>query len=152
MCTVLEMRDRFQLFLLNVEVHAMDIINASEKNLVELVQEQLYHGEDGKGFKIRPSYASAEYARLKSSRNPLPGMWTPDLHNTGSFYNQMRIWWLGTSQFSIISEDKKFRDLMIKYGVDITKLQEESIQFFRINRFNPLFIDLLCTLTGAQKN
>lgn len=143
--TVSQMKRKFEEARSNISVYATEIINASESHLTGYVKSQLMQGKDGKGNYLKP-YASADYARYKLSLNPLG---VTDLRLTGSFHEKMVLEWLTPESFSVISQDVKWRKLIKQYGIDTLKLSEESIQYFRINRFNPLFIKEISRVTGA---
>lgn len=150
MGTVTEMRKRFEVVAATIDVLAKEIILAYSTELIGLLQENLSLGKDGHGYNITPEYASEAYARFKQDRGSLAPMGTPDLKLYGTFYDRMRVEWLTADGFSIISEDTKFRKLMRMYGLDVMKLSEPAIQYFRVNYAHPNFIRKIAALTGAE--
>lgn len=145
MASVDEMLDKFEAFYADVERYAMDVIFDLEGDLVEAIQKQLWQGKDGYGHSLAP-YAWEEYAEFKLTLNPLG---VTDLKFHGFFYDAMRLQILSNKSFSIVSDDRKFEDLMAKYGYDTMIVSEDNIVLLRKEKFNPLFIQRLAEYTGV---
>lgn len=150
MGTVTEMRIAFEQAAATIDVLVKEIIEAGAEDLINLLQSNLAHGLDGNDDYITPFYRSEAYARVKQDRGSRAPFGIPDIHYTGSFYDKMKLEWLTENSFSIISEDVKYRSLLRKYGIDIMKLSEGAIQYFRINFAHPAFIRKIAALTGAE--
>lgn len=93
------------------------IDNAFESTVDELADQnkkQLFEGYDKTGEKIKRKYRSNKYARVKNEMNPLPGLGTPDLKVTGSFYRGIRVDYSGGT-LRTKSTDEKGDDLEAKY-------------------------------------
>lgn len=86
---------------------------------------QLKLGIDSKGQKLKPKYSRVRYARAKNSVNPLPGLGTPDLKLTGSFYSNFYLT-AKNKEFELFSSDDKADKLQAKYGKDIFGLTVEN--------------------------
>lgn len=116
------MRNRFDSVQLRQEVP--NIIASTKQELADLNRDQLRHGYDKNGERLRP-YSSLTYAIDKNQKNPLAGVGNPDLRDTGRFYNG---WKIDVSQTDIIfdSTDSKTPDLESKYGQNIFGLTIES--------------------------
>lgn len=150
MGTVADMRRAFEQAAATIDLLVREIIDNSSPVLITLLQENLKRGLDGNDSPITPEYQSEAYARMKERRGSEAPLGTPDLRLSGGFYDRMAITWLTPDSFSIISEDVKWRKLMRMYGLDVMKLSEPAIQYFKVNYAHPDFIRKISLLTGAE--
>lgn len=144
-----DMMDKFVALINDIEGLALEVIEYYRTDIIKLLQDQLFHGEDGKGNPLLP-YREEEYADYKRTLNPLG---VTDLKLTGSFYEHMAMVTdfssIGGMAFDIISTDKKYKSLLKKYGMDIMTLGDERIENFKTKVFNPFFVVLISKMTGA---
>lgn len=105
-----------------MEKLVLDILQESEKEVVELNKEQLLQGEDSKGSFLK-EYASGSYADYKQKLNPLG---VTDLRLHGDFYEGF---FLKADKFPayIFSKDEKTRKLAGQYGTNIFGLNKENL-------------------------
>lgn len=150
MATVDEMYAAVEFARNNLEKIAREIISASDKSLVELLQIQLQSGQTGDGEYISPEYASYDYAVHKQNMGSRSPFGVPDLKYTGEFYRKMVLTWTSDNSFSIISNDVKWRKLISRYGLNVMKLSEFSIQWFIVNGFSDDMIRKLSEITGIK--
>jgi hypothetical protein len=120
MATVNDMIKRMQ--SLNVKEVSYESVVETKETITEIQKDQMYHGLDGQGKKIR-RYRSVKYARAKNEMNPLPGLGTPDLKLTGAFYRYFQTK-VTPEAFSTSSTDEKNDALTAKY--DPFGLDKES--------------------------
>ena len=88
-------------------------------------QQQLYRSSVDRFGKSLKQYQSLSYALKKYQRNPLPGLYRPDLNLTGTLYRGMYLKVTGRS-FYLGSNDVKEGRIEKKYGKDIWGLTKES--------------------------
>jgi len=88
-------------------------------------QQQLYRSSVDRFGKSLRKYTSLSYALYKYQRNPLPGLYRPDLNLTGTLYRGMYLRVTGRS-FYLGSNDAKEGGIEEKYGKDIWGLTKES--------------------------
>ena len=88
MSTIASLHRKFQ--RLNTDELIEDAFKEVAPELTEQNRQQMTAGQTKAGGKIGPSYRSNKYARVKNSFNPLPGLGTPDLRFSGSFYRGLR--------------------------------------------------------------
>lgn len=145
MTTIAEMRNRFASVQLRQEVP--NIIASTKQELSDLNREQLRHGYDKNGERLRP-YSSLTYAIDKNQRNPLAGVGNPDLRDTSKFYNG---WKIDVSQTDITfdSTDSKTPDLESKYGQTIFGLTTESKSTYVTNILYDLIKRYIQEKTGV---
>lgn len=133
MPTALDLLD--SLSNLNVEVEVKTAIAATANHMVDLNVQQLINGIDATGSKIKPKYQSEQYAKEKNARNPLPGMWTPDLINTGDYVASIQVD-VGSDDIEHFATDEKADSLAEKYG-DILGLDPTSQEIYNEDIFYP---------------
>ena len=86
--TVTEKLRRLQ--QVNVRLLASQALKLNEDVIADLTREQLIEGRDSLDMALR-RYASLEYAKLKQSMNPKPGLGNPDLYLTGATHRSIKI-------------------------------------------------------------
>lgn len=150
MGTVAEMRRGFEQAAATIDVLVKEIMDSGTDELIDLLQANLSMGLDGNDDYITPLYKFDAYAKKKQERGSRAPFGVPDLKYTGGFYDRMVVEWFSADGFSIISEDTKFRKLMRQYGLNVMKLSEGAIQYFRVNHAHPQFIRKIASLTGAE--
>ena len=126
--TLFQARDNF-LKIDILEIHR-DILNEDGRDVADIVREQLLSGVDGSGNKITPEYRSTLYAVQKNRRNPNPGLFTPDLKDTGDFHSKI---FYDPNTDGIDSSDWKRDDLVYKYGHEILEIGD------RIESYRPKY-------------
>ena len=134
---------------INLAKEAMIVVSETQQDIIELNQDQLKSGELKTSQRIRPKYRNPYYARKKNSQNPLPGLGTPDLHNTGEFYKGFTIRLQGDTGFDITSKDSKTPDLVSKYSPDIFGLTQQSKGEYG-TIMQPKLVQRIRTKTGAK--
>ena len=115
--TLFRMRDNLK--KLNILEIYGEILDEDGQDVADIVIGQLESGVDGSGNKLEPSYRSTTYALQKSHRNSKPGMFTPDLKDSGDFYRRMRY---DPNTDSVDSDDRKRDDLVEKYELEILEV------------------------------
>ena len=109
------------------------IVESIEETLneaIELNKSQLFENSmDRKGKKLR-QYRSKDYARKKNMMNPLPGLGSPDLFDTGKFFDSFDAQIVGQSVL-FYATDSKTGSLIEKYGSDIFGLTNEAKGYYR---------------------
>jgi len=105
------------------EKDLLEIVRDHSREIIDLNQSQLLHGQDANG-KSLGQYHNEAYAAYKRILNPLGVV---DLKLTGSFYDHMFVR-ANSWPVTIDSTDSK-RDMLIQgdaYGEDAFGLQEEN--------------------------
>lgn len=127
-----------------------DSIEATGEQAVLYNIEQLLKGEKADGEPITPEYYYQDYARYKNTINPVPGMWTPDLRDSGAFQDGFFISKeaLEADELEIDSYDEKTEALTAKYSDSIFGLNEESGSTY----FSTFVIDFFATLVLEDLN
>ena len=126
-----------------------EAIMSTDIELIEVNKDDLLHGLNALGAKITPRYKSANYAAKKEQRNALPGYGTPDIRQTGSFYDHIefiiqgkRLIWQNT--------DVKAPDLLAKYGSLLGVFENNTLQVYRQQYLYPAIATLIKQRTGMQ--
>ena len=115
---------RYNFAKLNPLAIGEEILLEDGDEVADVVRNQLEEGLDGDGNKItrldgRGGYQSTVYAIEKYRRNSKPGMFIPDLKDTGDFHRKM---YYDPNTDSIDSKDWKRDDLVDKYGLPILEV------------------------------
>jgi len=138
---------------LNVMEVAVETINETKKEFLDLNRDQLRHGKKSTGpighYSMSPRWQW--YGEMKNRMNPLPGLGNVDLILTGSFSNKMTLKAAGNT-YSIDSEDEKTTSLLFKYGTDTFGLDGERQPTYNQTIFLPLFIRKIQQITGIVPN
>ena len=111
---------------LNVDVEAKIATAKHGKDYVSLNVDQLAAGRTSEGDKIG-RYRSRDYARMKNSMNPTPGLGFVDLILTGKFVSSLQFD-LNADTISIEADDPN--DLLGRYGTEVLGLDKENKQTF----------------------
>jgi len=120
---------------------ALQIVAEVQDEIIKYnTEKQLMLGIDNQGRKLSPKYSRVRYARAKNSRNPLPGLGTPDLNLTGSFHSNFYLVMKG-NEFSFLSSDEKADKLTAKYGNSIFGLTEENEELVNLELIYPKLIE-----------
>lgn len=115
---------------------------------IELNQEQLYvQSEDSEGNKLK-SYADENYANYKQTLNPFLPLGSPDLKETGSFYDKTYAEVTGET-ITINSTDFKNDSLVKKYG-KIHGLNKENLIIYGNDYVRPLILENISLATGLK--
>lgn len=138
--TIAEANRRLKAF--DIRNRIIKILQADERFLKQLNQDQLYKGKRSDGQNIRPVYASDSYARHKNAITPSPerGLYTPNLYLTSKFYNSIYVR-VDNNSIEIGSNDEIGIKLEEKYTSLIFGLNEESKQFYIENYLLPQLIE-----------
>ncbi len=125
---ILEKIKRFETRLKNLPIKRFifEILSSKSAELEDLNIAQLTKGERSDGTKIRPNYADSGYAAFKNARNPRAGKGTPDLKDTGDFYQGIKV---RVTRQSVITSgtDEKTDALQFKYGDEIIGINIEGL-------------------------
>jgi hypothetical protein len=108
-----------------------------EDDFVEENKKQLFEGFNKAGNNLK-TYASADYAFYKYSRNPGPGLGNPDLYDTGAFYQGIQAI-VSSGTISIGSTDPKEPELLAKYP-GIFGLGGKFKREFIANKLRPVYM------------
>ncbi|HTJ53727.1 MAG TPA: hypothetical protein VL443_29935 [Cyclobacteriaceae bacterium] len=105
----------------NMDAELLKVVDQTNAQAIDLNTEQLFHGRDAQGNKLK-AYRNPAYAEFKQSLNPLG---VTDLKLTGDFY---RGFYAKTDRFPIMfdSSDSKTEMLTEKYG-EIFGLDQEYL-------------------------
>ncbi len=103
-------------------------LNKNKKRIKEVqTQEQLFNrGEDAKGSKIRPKYASRTVSVKLRKRQPTDRV---TLKDTGDFYQSIQIT-AEADKLVIETSIEHAKYLVDKYGEDILGIQEQELEDF----------------------
>jgi len=125
---ILEKIKRFESRLKNLPIKRFifEILSSRSAELEDVNIAQLTRGERSDGTKISPRYADSGYAAFKNARNPRAGKGTPDLKDTGDFYQGIKV---RVTRQSIITSgtDEKTDALQFKYGDEIIGINVEGL-------------------------
>ena len=135
---------------LNVMEVAVETINETSKEFLDLNRDQLHKGKKSTGGGIG-HYASLEYAQMKSAMNSEAGFGNVDLILTGSFNQKMEMSASGDT-FKIDSADEKSTSLQLWYGTDVFGLHPENQKGYNFTVFLPLFLRKIQKRTGIVPN
>lgn len=97
----------------SIENTAQTVFANLTEEFTEENKKQLFEGFNKFGTRLK-EYANAEYAFYKYNKNPIPGLGNPDLFETGSFQNKIKMSIVGL-QIVESSSDSKNDDLTVKY-------------------------------------
>lgn len=125
-----------------------EAFDESTEDFAEKNREQLFTGQTKAGGKITYKYRNNKYARVKNQMNPIPGLGTPDLKVTGSFYRGIRADVSG-DVIQVQSTDEKGKDLEAKYA-DIFGLGGEFKSSFLNDGLGPRIQQKITTLVGLK--
>lgn len=119
--------DMYQRFVsLDINKEAVKVVVDHKKDFISFNQQQLLDsGVDSDGKKLM-KYQSESYAKQKNRRNPLPGLWQPDLYDTGAFFESMKLEIINEKKYRIYATDTKTKSLIKKYGSSILGLGIDS--------------------------
>lgn len=116
-----------------------EFFNKFESDFIDMIQDQLLHGEDGAGNKLQ-EYASGIYSSYKKTIGSISSP-VADLKVTGDFYDGMYL-----NKFNEIdSTDWKTSKLIEKYGDSILDPQEDRLNNFVNEQIIPELMDFLET-------
>ena len=106
-----------------LEEHLKKEFEKHEKEIVDLIRDQLYAGLDGYEEPIEPPYAMRTKKRKLKKGQPIDRV---TLKDTGRFYESLRIQF-DASGFRIVSDESKAQFLLKKYGPDVLRLMNENL-------------------------
>jgi hypothetical protein len=124
MGTVRNLLQRFQAF--DYDAARQAAVEETKDQIVVFVKQQLKSGYLSTGGRIRPYYATIQYAAKKFNMNRLPGFGTPDLLVTGDFYKGIGVV-VTTTSFTTDSTDDKAPKLELAYTSYIYGLSPENL-------------------------
>lgn len=139
-----------QLEELNIQEIIQEAVQEVSEEYVRKNLDQLYEGLGSDGQKIEPNYRSAKYARVKNEMNSKPGLGTPDLKVTGTFYD-------GTE--ATLEGDDLVEQSSVEYAQYLEKnyteeriwgLTEENHEQFINEDVRPLIMEKIRALTGLS--
>ena len=110
---------------IDIQAQLPSLMEQVSDEAVAYNQQQLYRSSVDRFGKSLRKYTSLSYALYKYKRNPLPGLYRPDLNLTGTLYRGMYLRVTGRS-FYLGSSDAKEGRIEKKYGKDIWGLTRES--------------------------
>jgi len=131
-----------------IETIAAQVVEGTERELITLNQNQLFHGEDADGNKL-PRYRSERRARIKNSMNPLPGYGIPDYYVTGRMYNQMYVDFERDGTYKIRSNVPYFGVLTARGGNPFGIQPNNKVQYIK-NTFKGRFIKIIANIVGVK--
>jgi len=138
MSTIHEMLRRVK--TIDLQTIGIGIVVDSKNEIVDKNKAQLMDfGIDKNEKKLKP-YSNPAYARRKNTRNPFPGLGTPDLYNSGAFQRGFTLRILGKNSFEIFSTDDKNGLLKEKYGSAIFGLTKDSKEEFATEVMQPQLV------------
>jgi hypothetical protein len=132
----------------DIKKEAIGVVERNKQHFVTLNQSQLLKGEKKDGTKLK-GYKLKWYAELKNKINPLPGLGTPDLKLTGSFYKGMFASVDGDN-INEFSTDEKAEALQNKYGPGIFGLQDPNQEIFNETIILPDYLGVIEQKTGLR--
>ena len=130
------------------DVMAKEIVIQDSDTLVELVKNQMQHGNRGgvrkdvarlgwykPRSKVDEEDGPSAYALMKHEMNPLPGLGIVDLKLTGAFYNAF---YFDREALEVTSSDSKTETLKERFGKLLFKYTPDSVRQFS-HTFNDKF-------------
>jgi hypothetical protein len=109
-----ELNDKLQLFVSNLNDNLRLVVEANEKEIVDINRSQMRAGKNAEGQTIGV-YSSKAYDRYKKAIGSKSPAMVPDLLLTGAFQEAMILETEDTSYF-ITSNDEKTGELVGKYN------------------------------------
>lgn len=97
--------------------------------VADTLRDQLLHGFDGTGNKMRP-YANDAYARKKYAQNPLAGYGIRDQHKTGETYKEIVIK-AGATGIEATSTSKAAPFVLKRDGEKVLQFSQNSMILMR---------------------
>ena len=131
MATVFEIRDKYR--AIDLRQIAEEIVKEDEDQLLDLNRLQLEEGLDSDGKYIAPEYASDRYAFYKAQAGSRAPYRTPNLKDTGAFYDRM---YIDSDKFTISSSVPYAKELENKYGTNIYGISKQDLQLYAETSFN----------------
>lgn len=148
MTTIKGMLDRVGKLDLRKQVTNILLDQAPE--LVKLNREQLYDDSIDSSGNLLESYSSPIYAVNKNKRNPGPGLFHPDLYDTGSFQNNFYAQVKSGRTILFGSTDYKSSDLEDKYGKEIFGLTKDNRRVYATGVFYSALKQYITLTTGLR--
>lgn len=124
------------------------IITETGPEIVKLVQSQLEQGNLANGSKIVPPYASDEYAKIKSSMNPLAGYGVPDIKYSGQLYANMYAEATGGTYDIESTVDYAKDKNILQYGDQLLALSEANKEKYCEQTLLPAIQEYITEKTG----
>lgn len=147
MATIAEMLRRVQSIKLKEALP--DMIKKTSADIILLNQTQLLHGLNANGDKIKPDYKNKYYANKKNARNPNPGLGTPDLRDTGEFYQDFTLE-VDTKSLTLSSKNSKTESLISDYGPFIFGLTKDNKGKYVNDTLEPKIHQHITKKTGLE--
>lgn len=139
MSTINDVYQRFKSFD-PYRVAAQAMAKTGDK-LIEINQEQLYHGFGSDGNKIGwyKNPFRSEYSLMKHEKNPLPGKGRPDLYLTGRTYETMEVDFNGDQIEYLMDDPYGLKD---RFGETVQGLTVDNKSRHVRENLSPIFINL----------
>lgn len=116
---------------LNIDQLAIEAVEETRDQLLDIQRDQLLHGERKDGSKIG-KYKSESYAAKKLSQNPLAGSGNVDLKFTGEYYQELFVDIRNeTLVIDSAASVDKINSIIDKYG-DPLGLNEVSLNEYKL--------------------
>lgn len=128
--TITDLLERSERF--NAEQAIKESIDVTSAEAVLLNLDQLLHGKTSKDGDVAPEYGSYSYAFYKFTKNNTRPFWSPDLKDTGDFYDGFFLSTaaLDKGDFELDSFDGKTEKLTDRYSEDIFGLSAENAETY----------------------
>lgn len=131
--------DKLKTVRTGLEDIAIEVIEESEEDIVQLNLDQLNEGVTADGSDIQPEYTPFTVRIKKRKNQPFDRV---TLKDTGDFYSKVFVKPFG-NQFQISSDDPKTAMLVKKYGDKIFGLTEQNKHDLAEIILKPRFIEKL---------
>ena len=116
-----------------------EILN-NEPLIIEMIQGQLYSGEDGYTKSIYPPYAPRTVAKKIKKGQPFDRV---TLRDTGEFYKSLHVAFDGDGFYIASVEQELSEILKAKYGNAILRLSDENLNILIRRYIRPSLIEKL---------
>lgn len=128
---------------------ALQIAADNEKDIADILREQLYSGFNAKGEKLK-RYKDAEYAAMKNAMNPAAGLGNPDTFLTGEFHKSIFADTdTGRKTIFFDATDEKVIKLVGKYGLELLDLSPDSNVRVWVEVMRDKAVKRVADITGA---
>lgn len=121
--TIRNLEYRLRKFKPVLEKALQEEIERHEDVITDLIQTQLWMGLNGYGNEIMPPYTYTTVRYKKRQQQPFDRV---TLYDTGDFYKSLKVE-MDADGFRIVSDDKKAKDLLDRYGENVLRLMNESL-------------------------
>lgn len=142
MATIRQIADKYNKLYNDIRKIAEEIVQSDELQLMELNRIQLSRGLTSDNTYITPEYRSGAYAVYKARKGSRSPFGTPDLKDTGNFYQSL---YLG-DKFTIQSNIPYADNLVKRYGESIYGISKEDLKLYVQTSFIPKLKQKIATL------